>query len=114
MLSDLLIISDLKIIQVALEGLENILVLGEKLAKNTGALNHFTVQMEECFGLEKLESLQSHENIQIYEKAFGIIERFFETIDDDPHVAPPVQETGQGLEQFNFGDQSAHTAKYEF
>ncbi|CAI6373956.1 unnamed protein product [Macrosiphum euphorbiae] len=76
-LCDLLTVTDVKIIQVALNGLENILKLGEQLARQTGAVNQYAILLEECYGLDKIEWLQSHENIYIYQKAFLIIERFF-------------------------------------
>ena len=92
---------DAKIVQVALSGLENILkygmllqfhgklvyfvkmrkwkkkccfFLGEQESKESGT-NPYAVQIEECYGLDKIEFLQSHENLDIYQKAFDIIER---------------------------------------
>lgn len=41
---------DAKIIQVALNGLENILRLGEQDAKASGAVNPYAVLIEECYG----------------------------------------------------------------
>ena len=57
---------DAKIVQVALSGLENILRFGETDAKETGT-NPYAVQIEECYGLDKIEFLQSHENLEIYQ-----------------------------------------------
>ncbi|XP_050428800.1 importin subunit alpha-7 isoform X1 [Adelges cooleyi] len=110
-LCDLLTVTDVKIIQVALNGLENILKLGEQLSKQTGTVNQYAVLLEECYGLDKIEFLQSHENIEIYQKAFGIIERYFGSDEDDPRVAPSVQESA---EQFDFRDQSVPMARFEF
>jgi len=100
-LCELLTVMDPKIIQVALNGLENILRLGEVLAKqaNGNAVNQFAVQIEECYGLDKIEFLQSHENIEIYQKAFEIIERYFGTEDEESAIAPSVDENNQ----FAFG-----------
>lgn len=106
--------TDVKIIQVALNGLENILKLGEQLSRQTGAVNQYAVLLEECYGLDKIEFLQSHENIEIYQKAFGIIERYFGSDEDDPQVAPSVQETEQGIEQFDFRDQSVPMTRFQF
>ena len=48
--------------QVALSGLENILRFGQQDAKETG-VNVYAVTVEECYGLDKIEFLQSHENL---------------------------------------------------
>ena len=74
-------------LQVALNGLENILRLGEQEAKTTGGANPYAVIIEEVFGLDKIEFLQSHENIDIYKKAFDIIERYFGTEEEDKDVS---------------------------
>uniref|UniRef100_A0A8C1YJE1 Importin subunit alpha n=1 Tax=Cyprinus carpio TaxID=7962 RepID=A0A8C1YJE1_CYPCA len=70
-LCDLLTVMDSKIVQVALNGLENILRLGEQEAKQNGS------------GLDKIEFLQSHENQEIYQKAFDLIEHYFGVEDED-------------------------------
>ena len=49
---------DSKIVQVALNGLENILRFGEQESKNTGGSNPYAVIIEEVFGLDKIEFLQ--------------------------------------------------------
>ena len=51
-------------------------------------------------GLDKIEFLQSHENEDIYRKAFEIIENYFSSEDVDEKLAPVV-DPGQG--QFQFG-----------
>ena len=94
---------DAKIVQVALSGLENILRFGEQEAKNNGnASNPYANIVEECYGLDKIEFLQSHENMDIYQKAFDIIEKFFGSEEDDTKVAPAVDENAQ---QFQFNQQ---------
>ena len=94
---DLLTVMDAKIVQVALSGLENILRFGEQESKETGT-NPYAVQIEECYGLDKIEFLQSHENLDIYQKAFDIIERYFGSEEDDSRVAPSVDAQGQHFE----------------
>ena len=74
------------LMEVALNGLENILRLGEQESKQSGAANPYAVIIEEVFGLDKIEFLQSHENIEIYQKAFDIIERYFGTEEEDKEV----------------------------
>ena len=66
--------------------MENILRLGEQESKETGTANPYAVIIEEVFGLDKIEFLQSHENIEIYQKAFDIIERYFGTEEEDKEV----------------------------
>uniref|UniRef100_A0A672G7R8 Importin subunit alpha n=1 Tax=Salarias fasciatus TaxID=181472 RepID=A0A672G7R8_SALFA len=89
-LCDLLTLMDSKIVQVALNGIENILRLGELEAKRGGGINPYCALIEEAYGLDKLEFLQGHENQEIYQKAFDLIERYFNTEDEDPSLAPAV------------------------
>jgi len=97
-LCELLTVMDAKIVSVALNGLENILRLGEQESKQepeTQGVNRYAVMIEECYGLDKIEFLQSHENQDIYQKAFDIIERYFGTEEDDIGLTPQVDESGQ-------------------
>lgn len=86
---------------VCLEGLENILKVGEseKNQGNSGDVNVFAQMIDDAEGLEKIEYLQSHDNNEIYEKAVKILETYWLEEDDEQQVsdddAPP-----QG---FNFG-----------
>lgn len=75
--------NDPKIIQVALNGLDNILKLGAAEAKRTNGTNPYAIMIEECYGLDKIEYLQSHENIEIYQKAFHLIETYFGAEEDE-------------------------------
>ena len=54
-------------------------------------------------GLDKVEFLQSHENHEIYQKAFDIIERYFGTEDDVKAIAPQIDADAQQY-QFNVGE----------
>ena len=49
-LCDLLTVMDPKIVQVALNGLDNILKLGEQDAKTMGAQNQYALIVEQCGG----------------------------------------------------------------
>uniref|UniRef100_A0A8V0Z204 Importin subunit alpha n=1 Tax=Gallus gallus TaxID=9031 RepID=A0A8V0Z204_CHICK len=94
-LCDLLTVMDSKIVQVALNGLENILRLGEQEANQSGTgINPYCSMIEEAYGLDKIEFLQSHENQEIYQKAFDLIEHYF-GVEDDSALAPQVDENQQ-------------------
>lgn len=51
--------------------------------------------MEECYGLDKIEFLQSHENLDIYQKAFDIIEKYFGSDEEDGKLAPQIDNQAQ-------------------
>ncbi|KAG9336889.1 hypothetical protein JZ751_003238 [Albula glossodonta] len=108
-LCDLLTVMDSKIVQVALNGLENILRLGEQEAKqdakqNGSGINPYCGLIEEAYGLDKIEFLQSHENQEIYQKAFDLIEHYFGVEEEDANLAPQVDENQQ---QYLFPQQEA-------
>ncbi|XP_049755699.1 importin subunit alpha-6 isoform X3 [Elephas maximus indicus] len=104
-LCDLLTVMDSKIVQVALNGLENILRLGEQESKQNGiGINPYCALIEEAYGLDKIEFLQSHENQEIYQKAFDLIEHYFGVEEEDSSIVPQVDENQQ---QFVFQQQEA-------
>ncbi|XP_058125954.1 importin subunit alpha-7 [Anopheles ziemanni] len=104
---ELLTVMDPKIVTVALNGLENILKAGNQHRTKP---NPYAVMIEECYGLDKLEFLQSHQNNDIYEKAFSIIQKFFSNDDEDLAVAPSTENN-----QFQFGaDQSVPMDGFQF
>ena len=71
---NLLTIEDAQILVVVLDGISNIL----KMASNSEEdIDILTTQIEECGGLDKIESLQNHPNEEIYKLAFDIIDRYF-------------------------------------
>ena len=72
------------IINICLEGLENILRVGEA-EKNAGLTdaNVYVNQIDDAGGLDKIEDLQSHENIQIYEKTVQIAVNYLADDDED-------------------------------
>ena len=61
-----------QVIQVVLDGINNIL----KMSANED-VERVCGMIEECGGLDKIESLQNHENIDIYKIAYDIIESYF-------------------------------------
>uniref|UniRef100_A0A9J8AP72 Karyopherin alpha 5 (importin alpha 6) n=1 Tax=Cyprinus carpio carpio TaxID=630221 RepID=A0A9J8AP72_CYPCA len=102
---DLLTVMDSKIVQVALNGLENILRLGEQESKQNGTgINPYCALIEEAYGLDKIEFLQSHENQEIYQKAFDLIEHYFGVEEEDASIVPQVdQNQGQYIFQQSEG-----------
>jgi len=90
---------DNKIIQVALDGLDNILKIGEldKEAAGPGAVNQYANFVEEAGGMITIHHLQHHDNLEIYKKAFYIMDKYFPDDDEEENVgigAPQVDESG--------------------
>jgi hypothetical protein len=103
-LCDLLTASDARVITVALEGLENILKVGDKDAHDTNGINRYTAFVEEADGLDKIENLQRHHNHDIYEKAVKILENYFAAEEEDAQLAPQMAVDQQ---VYSFGTQPA-------
>ncbi|KAJ0625020.1 putative importin-alpha, importin-beta-binding domain, armadillo-like helical [Helianthus annuus] len=89
---DLLVCPDPRIVTVSLEGLENILKVGEVEKRD---VNLYTQLIDDADGLEKIESLQSHDNNEIYEKAVKILETYW--LDEDEENAGDGANTGFNL-----------------
>ncbi|CAM0957669.1 unnamed protein product [Alopecurus aequalis] len=100
-LCDLLICPDPRIVTVCLEGLENILKVGEA-EKNLGAgdVNNYAQMIDDAEGLEKIENLQSHDNTEIYEKAVKMLESYW--LEEEDEAMPSGENPQNG---FNFGNQ---------
>lgn len=101
-LCDLLDAKDSRIVTVALEGLENILRVGQDEAQSQGQQvpGDYGQMVDAAGGLDKIEQLQNHQQNEIYEKAMKIIQKYFGFEDDDGAVAPAIDENQQ---QFAFG-----------
>lgn len=99
-LCDLLNVNDSKIVTIALEGLENILKVGEEEAKTTGQHNVMATFIAEAEGLTKIEELQQHSNNDIYEKCIKILETYF-GVEDEEEMAQLAPNTEN--DQFTFG-----------
>lgn len=98
-LCELLTVTDSKIVALALSGLENILRVGQIISKQLpDMINPYASILEECGGLDKIEYLQSHDNDQIYQKAFEIIDKYFGQDEEDSNIDPSVDNN-----QFVFG-----------
>mmetsp|Transcript_18497 Transcript_18497/g.27755 ORF Transcript_18497/g.27755 Transcript_18497/m.27755 type:complete len:546 (+) Transcript_18497:133-1770(+) len=101
-LCDLLSVTDPKIVTIALEGLENILKVGEADAKATGMQNEMATYITEADGLNRIEDLQHHSNHEIYDKCIKILETYFGVEDEEelPALAPNMDG-----DQFQFAPQ---------
>ncbi|KAL1312926.1 hypothetical protein HN51_039503 [Arachis hypogaea] len=102
-LCDLLTCPDPRIVTVCLEGLDNILKVGEadKEMGHNGGINIFAQMVDECEGLDKIENLQTHDNNEIYERAVKILERYWA---EDELEVEQSQNGGDGTQQgFSFG-----------
>lgn len=78
---DLLDSSDARIVTVMLDGLENILEMGNQTTTRDFP-NEYVHLIEQAGGLEKLENLQYHSNKSIYERIIRLLEKFFSAEDD--------------------------------
>ncbi|XP_055380753.1 importin subunit alpha-3 [Condylostylus longicornis] len=85
---DLLCCKDTQVINVVLDGINNML----KMAGDH--VEHIAGIIEECEGLAKIEKLQNHENVEIYKIAYEIIEHYFAEEIDDTAIAPDADESG--------------------
>ncbi|XP_018577602.1 importin subunit alpha-3 [Anoplophora glabripennis] len=86
---DLLNCKDAMVIQVVLDGINNMLRMAGP------QVEQLCTMIEECNGLDKIEALQNHDNIEIYKLAYDIIEQYFSgDADDDPNLAPAAGESG--------------------
>src|SRR5262249_19681759 len=81
------------------DGLDNILKIGEmdKQAAGPGAVNQYAQFVEEANGMITIHNLQQHDNLEIYKKAYNIMDKYFP---DDEEVeagvdAPTVDPSGQ-------------------
>ncbi|KAK6941052.1 Armadillo [Dillenia turbinata] len=112
-LCDLLVCPDPRIVTVCLEGLENILMVGEaeKNLGNTGDVNLYAQLIEEADGLDKIENLQSHDNTEIYEKAVKILETYWLEEDDE---TLPTGDTSQPGFQFGGNELSVPSGGFNF
>ena len=78
-LCDLLVCPDPRTIMICLQGLENIVKVGEA-EKNLGTsrdVNCYARLIDEAEGLEKIENLQFHDYNHICQKAVKILETYW-------------------------------------
>jgi len=101
-LCDLLALSDPRIISVALDALENIMKSEQRDSNKLGAQTYADL-VEEAEGIDKLELLQEHQNVDIYNKAVHILETYFAAEAEDENVSPNVVTSSTGQQSFTFG-----------
>jgi len=106
-LCKILEVGDNKVIEVALDALENILRVGKELSQDP-TQNPYADLVEEANGLEKIEAIQENPLEKLYQKAYQIINTYFPDPDEveaaeanNVGIATQVNENGQ----FNFGVQ---------
>lgn len=104
-LCNLLDAKDPQVVHVALDGLSNILKTFET------AFAPIAEEIERVGGLDKIESLQTHENSDVYELAYELIESYFAEDKDEPEeLQPKVTDAGT----FEFGSTAPAVQKNAF
>lgn len=93
--------SEIKILTVALEGLENILNAAK--AQPVEIFDHVVEAFHNCDGVTLIENLQNHAQRNIYERAIRIIEVYFGGEEEEEAVGEIVPEVNANGNQFAFG-----------
>ncbi|CAN6674564.1 importin subunit alpha [Trichomonascus vanleenenianus] len=111
-LCDLLTTLDNKIIQVALDGLENILKVGENDKDQQGKpYNEYALFIEEANGMEKIHECQNNSNEEIYQKAYHIIDTYFS--EEETAEATGLEPQAAGA-TFGFGNEGEQQQQQTF
>jgi hypothetical protein len=67
----------------------------DKAAAGPGAVNQYALYVEEAGGMITIHNLQQHDNLEIYKKAFNIMDNYFPDEEDDAAInAPSVDASG--------------------
>lgn len=92
-------VNDAAMQKLMLEAVGTLLSAGAMLSSSKGGDNPFLVPFDEAEGVDKLESLQSHHNEDVYEKAVELLEKYFGEDDaEDENLLPNTAANG-----FTFG-----------
>jgi importin subunit alpha-1 len=97
-LLDMLVVNDVKIVTVALEGIENILRAGARADLTD---NPYALIVDECGGVARLEAMFQHHNHEIYRKSSDMLALYFGGEEEDgvvtggASIAPQVAPSGQ-------------------
>ncbi|XP_008781168.1 importin subunit alpha-4-like isoform X2 [Phoenix dactylifera] len=115
-LCDLLVSPDPRIVIVCLEGLENILKVGEteKELGKTDGINLYAQLIYDCEGLDKIENLQGHGNNEIYEKTIKMLERYWLEEEDEAQSARGSLEGTEHAFEFGVSKSSLPPAVFKF
>ena len=105
-------VNDAAVQKLMLEALGTLLEAGETIhLKGKSGENPFIIKFDEAEGIDKLESLQSHNNEDIYNKAVEILDKFFGEADDDDENLLPAAANADG---FTFGGVQPQAAGFAF
>jgi len=88
-LCSILSVGDHKVIEVALDALDNILRVGAEVLTATGD-NPYAIEIEECGGLDKIEHVQTSPDEKLYQKAYQIISKYFPDEEEEEEELPAV------------------------
>ena len=93
-ISDILEMKDSKILMVALEAINNLLKAGAAVSgDNDAKVNEVANKFDYIGGLSKMEALQEHPNVKIYNKVVEIIDQNYGLIEvNDENDAPLPQQ----------------------
>ncbi|KNC85686.1 hypothetical protein SARC_02135 [Sphaeroforma arctica JP610] len=96
--------------RVMLESLKMVCETGQTEALISGQKNLYALYVEEVGGVDILERLQEHENLEIYNLAHNLIMDYFAEEDDiDENVAPLA-----GDDSYQFGQDTSQQGSFNF
>lgn len=97
---DILGHSDSRVLKVCLEGLGNILKVGEQ-EKDSGAcdVNMYARMIEDADALEKIEDLQNNDDDMVYQMASHLLETFW--VEEDDVTSSEVNAPQTGIHNSN-------------
>lgn len=87
---------DARIVSIALEAIDHILEIGDKIAEERNMQNPYAEYIDGVGGIDKIEALQFHKSSLIYTKASNIMDKYFDC--DDEEIS-----TSEGFENVTDG-----------